>query len=73
MFMNESRVPYLYGKVNDELVWIGYDDQQSFVEKVLNCFYRDECRCLCHLVVFVYLPFSTPEQDVLSSLGLSPG
>jgi len=25
------------------------------------------------LVVFVYLPFSTPEQDVLSSLGFSPG
>ena len=29
----------MYGKVNDELVWIGYDDQQSFVEKVLVYFF----------------------------------
>ena len=38
VFMTESRVPYLYGTLNNELVWIGYEDKQSFAEKVLKLF-----------------------------------
>lgn len=37
VFMQESRVPYVYGidPRNNELVWVGYDNQQSFTEKAM--------------------------------------
>lgn len=63
MFMTESRVPYLYGTLNNELVWIGYEDKQSFAEKVLKLF---SGWIPLGWAVFIYLVFSArSERTVL--------